>query len=353
MDISVVILNWNGLNLLKTYLESVVKYSKIDGLEVEVVIADNGSTDESLLFVKNKFPFLRIIALDKNYGFAQGYNEALKNIVSKYVVLLNSDVQVVENWLLPLYKAMEEDDKHSFNKNSGRLVAVQPKILSYNNKKFFEHAGAAGGFIDFLGYPFCRGRVMNSLEEDKGQYDSPVDIFWASGACLFIRTKDYKRVGGLDPLFFAHMEEIDLCWRLNSRGYRIACIPSSRVYHLGGATLEKSNPQKTFLNYRNNLLMIYKNVFGFNYHLIMFIRFFMDYLSLCIFLLKGMKGDAKAVFKARKAFLRLKKIEKKNRFYNKKNRTCKNIKTLYKGSVVLNYYILKKRMNGYKRIFNA
>ena len=245
MKVSVVILNWNGCDMLRTFLPSVVRYSEGEG--VEVCVADNGSTDTSVSLLQQEFPSVRTIVLDQNYGFADGYNWALQQVDAEYVVLLNSDVEVTEHWLEPMIAYL---DAHP------EVAACQPKIRSQRQKEYFEYAGAAGGFIDKYGYPFCRGRIMGVVEKDEGQYDTVIPVFWATGAALFIRHTDYVNVGGLDGRFFAHMEEIDLCWRLRSRNREIVCVPQSIVYHVGGATLKKENPRKTFLNFRNNLVML-------------------------------------------------------------------------------------------------
>jgi len=296
MKCSVVILNWNGAEMLRKYLPSVVQYcpatisgnTSAAGIETEVVVADNGSTDESLQVLAKEFPTVKTIVLDRNYGFAEGYNRALEQIDSEYVVLLNSDVEVTENWLTPLLDYLETHPN---------TAAVQPKIRSWVHKDRFEHAGAAGGFVNALGYPYCRGRVLWNVEEDKGQYDTIVKVHWTSGACMCVRTQVYKECGGLDAAFFAHMEEIDLCWRMRNAGYLLACVPQSVVYHLGGGSLNYESPRKTYLNHRNNLLMIYKNhkhPFG-----VLFVRFFLDYAAAFFYLLQGRWGAFKAVFQAR------------------------------------------------------
>lgn len=244
---AVVILNWNGRKFLKKFLPDVIKFSKKDA---EVIVADNASTDDSVAVLKADFPEIRIIENKSNGGFAKGYNQALKLIDAEYYILLNSDIEVTENWINPVIELMESD------KN---IAACQPKIRSYHEKEKFEYAGAAGGFIDKFGYPFCRGRIFQSLEEDKGQYDDTVEIFWATGAALFIRAELYHKLGGMDDDFFAHMEEIDLCWRLKNEGYKIMYCPKSTVYHVGGGTLPTSSSWKTYLNFRNNFFLIYKN----------------------------------------------------------------------------------------------
>jgi GT2 family glycosyltransferase len=289
--ISVVILNWNGVGMLQKFLPKVVECSAMEG--VEVCVADNASTDESVSYLQANFPNVRLIVLDKNYGFAEGYNRALEQVEAEYVVLLNSDVEVTPHWLEPLVEYM---DTHP------EVAACQPKICSERNKEYFEYAGAAGGYLDKYGYPFCRGRIFDVVEKDEGQYDTVSSVFWATGAALFIRLKDYWEAGGLDGRFFAHMEEIDLCWRLRSRGRGIVCIPRSVVYHVGAATLKKENPRKTFLNFRNNLLMLYKNLPEKELKKVMFIRGLLDWVATFVFLLKGDGKNARAVWQARKEF---------------------------------------------------
>ena len=292
--VSVVILNWNGAAMLQKFLPGVIKYSQGEG--VEVCVADNGSTDESVVWLQAHCPDVRLIVLDKNYGFADGYNKALEQVEAEYVVLLNSDVEVTPHWLEPMVAYM---DAHP------EVVACQPKIRAERNKEYFEYAGAAGGYIDKYGYPFCRGRIFDVVEKDNGQYDTVAPIFWATGAALFIRLKDYREAGGLDGRFFAHMEEIDLCWRLRSRGRGIVCIPQSVVYHVGAATLKKENPRKTFLNFRNNLLMLYKNLPEKDLKKVLLVRGVLDGVAVLVFLLKGEMGAAKAVLQARREFNRI------------------------------------------------
>ncbi len=289
--LSIVILNWNGAAMLREFLPSVIAHSRGEG--IEVCVADNASTDNSLEVMRQEFPDVRLILLDKNYGFAEGYNRALAEVDAEYCLLLNSDVEVTEGWLTPMLDYM---DAHP------EVAACQPKIRSYHRRAEFEHAGACGGFMDKYGYPFCRGRMMDTVEEDKGQYDTTVPVLWATGAALFIRTADYREAGGLDARFFAHMEEIDLCWRLRSRGRGIVCIPQSVVYHVGGATLNKANPRKTYLNFRNNLLMLYKNLPEEELRPVMRMRGCLDMLAALQFLLKGEWGNVRAVFRARKDY---------------------------------------------------
>jgi hypothetical protein len=293
---SVIILNWNGAEMLRTYLPSVVKSLQPSAVSVQLYVADNGSTDNSMEVLKNEFPTVKTIVLDKNYGFAEGYNRAIDQVDSDYVVLLNSDVETPEGWLTPLLDYMEAHPD---------VAAVQPKIHSWKRRSYFEHAGAAGGYINWLGYPYCRGRKLWKVEEDKGQYDSFADIEWTSGACMCVRTKVYKELGGLDASFFAHMEEIDLCWRMRNKGWRLVCVPTSTVYHLGGGSLHYDNPRKNYLNHRNNLLMIYKN----KQHPggVLFIRFFLDYVAAFFYLLQGRPASFLAVFNARHDYLVMRK----------------------------------------------
>ena len=292
--VSVVILNWNGAGMLRKFLPGVVEHSQGEG--VEICVADNASTDDSRELLRKEFPGVRLIELAVNYGFAEGYNRAFQQVEAEYVVLLNSDVEVTPGWLLPLCTYM---DAHP------ETAACQPKLRSERNKECFEYAGAAGGYLDIYGYPFCRGRIFDVVEEDKGQYDSVASVFWASGAALFIRLKDYREVGGLDGRFFAHMEEIDLCWRLGSRGRGLVCVPQSVVYHVGAATLKKESPRKTFLNFRNNLLMLYKNLPEAELKRVLRIRGLLDIVAMVVFFLKGEKENAKAVIQARKEFKQL------------------------------------------------
>ena len=292
---SVIILNWNGAQMLRTYLPSVVKANG-EGLKANVIVADNGSTDESLQVLREEFPNVKTIVLDKNYGFAEGYNRAIDQIESDYVVLLNSDVETPEGWLDPLLDYLEAHPE---------VAAVQPKVRSWKQREKFEHAGAAGGYLSWLGYPYCRGRKFGKVEEDKGQYDSIAEVDWTTGACMCVRTSIYKELGGLDAAFFAHMEEIDLCWRMRNKGWKLACVPQSTVYHLGGGSLSYDNPRKTYLNFRNNLLMIYKNR-RFPW-CVLTMRFFLDYAAAMMFLVTGKSGSAKAVCKARQDYRKMRK----------------------------------------------
>ena len=290
-SVAVVILNYNGVEHLQRFLPGVVRHT-----DAEVIVADNGSTDDSVQLLRREFPSVRLVALERNYGFAEGYNRALEQVEAEYVVLLNSDVEVTEHWLRPLLLHLESHPG---------VAACQPKVRSWHRRDHFEYAGAAGGFIDRYGYPFCRGRLMGEVEKDCGQYDTVAPVFWATGAALFIRRADYLEAGGLDGRFFAHMEEIDLCWRLRSRGHNVVCLPSSSVYHVGGATLKKDNPHKTFLNFRNNLLMLYKNLPEKELRRVMCVRACLDYVAAAFFFLKADFHNAHAVIEARKEYLRL------------------------------------------------
>jgi len=317
---------------MEQFLPSVVANSPSE--IADVIVADNGSTDDSIVMLQNKFPSVGIITLDKNYGFAEGYNQALKQIDTEYSVLLNSDVEVTPGWL---------DSPITTLDNDKTIACVQPKIRAQRNKEYFEYAGAAGGYIDKYGYPFCRGRILHIVEKDYGQYDSPTDILWASGACLFIRTEIYKKEGGLDANFFAHQEEVDMCWRLRSRGYRLVCEPQSVVYHVGGATLEMESPRKTFLNFRNSLLMVYKNSEEKDLKHVMRCRFWLDYIAAAKFLLTGYPQNAKAVYNARKEFFRLKPAYITIREENKNKRIIQSLPELLKKSLILLFYAKGKK----------
>ena len=294
MKCSVIILNWNGAEMLRRYLPSVVEHTQIEGCEI--IVADNGSTDNSLQVLKEEFAQVKTIVLDKNYGFAEGYNRAIEQVDSQYVVLLNSDVEVTDGWLMPLLSYLDEHYE---------VAAVQPKILSWTHRDRFEHAGAAGGFLSALGYPYCRGRFFTRVEQDKGQYDTPIDVDWTSGACMCVRTRVYKDLGGLDADFFAHMEEIDLCWRMRNARWRLVCLPQSKVYHLGGGSLNYDNPRKNYLNHRNNLLMIRKNMRW--PQAVLFVRFFLDYAAALLYLVQGRPKSTKAVYEARHDYCKMAK----------------------------------------------
>jgi hypothetical protein len=293
-DLAIVILNWNGLKHLKTYIPSVVNHSG----NTRVILADNNSTDDSVEYIKTNYPTIEIVKNESNGGFAKGYNDALKKVDAKYLCLLNSDVEVTPNWTEAPLKLLVDNP----------LVAItQPKIKSYHNKEYFEYAGAGGGFIDSLGYPFCRGRIFNSLEKDLGQYDDVKDIFWATGACMFIKSDIFNDLGGFDENYFAHMEEIDLCWRAKNKGYEIKYTGESTVYHLGGGTLSNINPKKTFLNFRNSLLTLFKNEPQQTKRKVIFLRMVLDGVAGIKFLLEGKPKHLIAILKAHASYYQLKK----------------------------------------------
>ncbi len=329
--VAVVILNWNGKKLMEEFLPSVVAYSPE---WAEIIVADNASSDGSLEMLEKRFPSVGIIRLDRNYGFAEGYNRALREINTEYCVLLNSDVEVTPHWIEIPIQTMDADPS---------VACVQPKIRAQRNKDYFEYAGAAGGYLDKYGYPFCRGRVLHVVEKDEGQYDTTAEILWATGACLFIRTAVYKEAGGLDAGFFAHQEEIDLCWRLRSRGYRLLCTPQSVVYHVGGATLNAENPRKTFLNFRNSLLMLYKNSLEKDLKQVMLVRFWLDYIAAAKFALEGHFANAKAIYEARKAFRQLKPSYAPKRKINLEKQVLGNIPELRRESLILSFYLKGKK----------
>ncbi len=325
--VAIVILNWNGRKMLAKYLPNVVEYSRQDA---EVWVADNCSSDDSVLLLETQFPQVKTIVLEQNFGFADGYNRALRQVEAEYYVLLNSDVEVSHHWLTPLIEFM---DSHP------RAAACQPKLLSEQDKDSFEYAGACGGFLDRYGYPFCRGRLFSTVERDTGQYDYQQEILWATGACMMIRSRDYWEAGGLDGRFFAHNEEIDLCWRLRLAGRKIYCIPESEVYHVGGGTLPKSNPMKTFLNFRNNLTMLYKNLSDRELKGVMRARWFLDYLAAFeMLVLQRNWGDFKAVFKARRAFKAWRADFDSDRLRIQSARVEEEIPQIYPGSVLWQYY---------------
>ena len=326
--VAIVILNWNGAKMLHQYLPIVLNYSRD---EATVYVADNASTDDSLDLLHRDFPECKTIVLDKNWGFADGYNKALRKIDAEYYLLLNSDIEVTHHWLTPLIEFM---DVHP------EVAACQPKLLSIYNKDMFEYAGASGGYIDRDGYPVWRGRIFETVEEDNGQYDYATDILWATGAALMIRSKDYWNVGGLDGRFFAHNEEIDLCWRLRISGRRIYCLPESFVYHVGGGTLPKSNPMKTFLNFRNNLTMLYKCLPDEELHHVMRVRWFLDYLAAWeMLILKHNWGDFKAIFRARRAFKRWRKDFDADRERIQTTRTEERVPQRRPFSLLWQYYV--------------
>lgn len=323
---AVVILNWNGRSMLERFLPSVVEHSKAD-----VIVADNGSTDDSISFLKQQYPQLRLILFDRNHGFAEGYNRALAAIEGyEYYVLLNSDVECTEGWVEALETLMDA---------SPDVAVCQPKLLMYDQKDTFEYAGGAGGFIDSYGYPFCRGRLFNSLEQDHGQYDNPCDVFWATGAALMVRASVWHRLGGLDGDFFAHMEEIDFCWRVHNAGYRVAYCPWAVLYHVGGGTLPKSNPFKTQLNFRNNLSMLYKNLPSRRRWWVLTTRMWLDRVAAVKFLLEGHRGEYLAVRKAHKEYRNWKPQLKAKRT----SIAPHDVACVYRGPLLLDYYLFGRR----------
>ena len=326
--VAIVILNWNGQAMLEKYMPSVLQYSKD---EATVYVADNASTDQSMEMLRQHFPGVKLIQLEKNWGFAEGYNKALKQVDAEYYLLLNSDIEVTHHWLTPMTEYLD---------NHPDVAACQPKLLSIFDKDRFEYAGASGGYLDHFGYPFCRGRIFETVEEDNGQYDYATDILWATGAALMIRSKDYWEAGGLDGRFFAHNEEIDLCWRLRIRGRRIVCLPESYVYHVGGGTLPKGNPMKTFLNFRNNLTMLYKCLPEENLKRVMRWRWWLDYLAAWeMLILKRNVGDFKAVYRARRAFKRWRKDFETDRKAIQASRVAKEIPERRAFSLLWQYYV--------------
>ena len=325
--VAVVILNWNGRHHLEQFLPFVTRSTYPN---LEIIVGDNASTDDSLTFLKNHYPNIRIIRNKENYGFAGGYNAVLAQVQADYFVLLNSDVEVTAGWIEPVIQLMESDR---------RIAAAQPKLLSFQKRNFFEYAGAAGGFLDVLGYPFCRGRIFDAVEEDLGQYNDSTEVFWATGAALFIKRNCWQEVNGLDADFFAHMEEIDLCWRLKHRGYRVMYCGESTVYHLGGGTLQAESPYKTYLNFRNNLVMLQKNMGFLQSIVVIFIRLWLDLVTLLKFLADRKPANARSINKAHTNFFR-------NLIKTHKKRTSAanfNSAGIYRGSVVWQYFIRKKR----------
>ena len=326
---AVVVLNWNGKAWLEKFLPTLVKHSQV----ATVFVADNASTDGSVSFVKDNFPTVKVIVNTKNGGYAKGYNDALKQIDTEYFVLINSDIEVTDGWLSPIISLMDSDKQ---------IASCQPKILDYNSKTKFEYAGASGGFIDNLGYPFCRGRIFDFLEEDKGQYNDTIEVFWATGACLFVRAEHYNEVDGLDEDFFAHQEEIDLCWRLKNKGFKVMVEPKSVVYHVGGGTLNAGSPFKTYLNFRNNLFMLFKNLPTSSLFTIIPMRLVLDGVAALTFLNKE-KGleHVLAIAKAHISF-----------YFAIPNLIAKHQKINQKNSLVgkMNWSILvKNKINGIKQ----
>ena len=323
---AVVILNWNGRGMLERFMPSVVEHSRA----ADIIVADNGSTDDSVAFVRANYPQVRLILFDENHGFAEGYNRALEQVDADYYVLLNSDVECTPGWIEGVVEMMEQ---------SPDIAVVQPKLLMYDRKDTFEYAGGAGGFIDSYGYPFCRGRLFSTLEQDHGQYDNPCDIFWATGAAMFVRSEVWRMLGGLDGDFFAHMEEIDFCWRVHNAGFRVAYCPRSTVYHVGGGTLPKSNPFKTELNFRNNLSMLYKNLPDRRRWRVLATRLWLDRVAAVKFLLEGHRGEYLAVRKAHREYRAWRgDLRRKREAIKPKQVPC-----VYQGNLLVEYYLLRRR----------
>ncbi|MBQ0024162.1 MAG: glycosyltransferase family 2 protein [Bacteroidales bacterium] len=328
LDVAIVILNWNGEKMLRRFLPALVRSISSDNCFV--VVADNGSTDGSISYLESEFPQVRTIRFDENSGFTGGYNRALREIDADYYVLLNSDVETPQGWLDALVSFMEE------NPDAG---ICQPKILSEVSRDKFEYAGAAGGFIDRYGYPFCRGRILSSVEKDCGQYDSPLECFWATGACLMIRSSLFHHLGGFDESFFAHMEEIDLCWRAKLLGYHVWCVPQSYVFHVGGGTLPANSPRKLYLNYRNNLLMLHKNLPESIRSRRIFIRQCLDGAAAAVYLLTGKWRYFRAVVKAHSDFRKMRASLDESPFDEERNNVG-----YYPHSIVLKYILSRGRL---------
>ena len=329
MKVKIVILNWNGRAHLERFLPSVVAHSG----EASVVVADNGSNDDSVLFLREHYPQVELLQLDQNYGFAEGYNRALSRIEADCYVLLNSDVEVEEGWLNPLVARLAADEK---------VAALAPKIISYERKSDFEYAGAAGGFIDCFGYPFCRGRILDTIEKDQGQYDTAREVFWASGACMVVRADLFHKLGGFDGDFFAHMEEIDLCWRMQLAGYRVMVEPRSRVFHLGGGTLPNNSARKLYLNYRNNLSMLFKNLSRRSLLPVLFARMVLDGMSAMVFLLQRRPDFFKVVFRAHMDLYDALNTLRIKRRVIQQSRIASSSSYIYKGSIILRHALGKR-----------
>ena len=327
---AVVILNWNGLRYLQEFLPSVVENSS----GCEIIVADNASTDASVPFLQEHFPQVRIIQFQKNHGFCEGYNLALRQVQAKYYVLLNSDVAVTPNWTVPIIDLLESDDS---------IAICQPKINAQHHPGMFEYAGAGGGMIDSLGYPFCRGRIFETLEEDNGQYNDVQEMFWATGACMFVRAYVFNLLGGLEPAFFAHMEEIDFCWRAKNAGYKVMYNGHSQVFHVGGGTLHKSNPHKTFLNFRNGLAMLYKNLPSGELIPVVSLRILLDWVAAFRMLLAGETADARAVLDAHTDLLRKNAYWRRRRNEQRPKGNFMHMTGIFKGSIVWEYFIRQKR----------
>ncbi len=325
--IAVVILNWNGQEFLRKFLPSVVKFS-ID--DAEIIVADNASTDDSIKVLETEFPQVRIIKNETNSGFSSGYNNALKHVKAKYYVLINSDLEVTKNWINPVIDLMESDEN---------IAVCQPKIKSYHEKEMFEYAGAAGGFLDKYGYPFCRGRIFQSMEKDEGQYNDVCEIFWASGSSFFVKAELFNKYGGFDGDFFAHMEEIDLCWRLKNEGFKIMYCPDSTVFHVGGGTLPKSLSKKTYLNFRNNFILMYKNLPYGRVIRTIIARLILDAVAGMKFLSQGDYKDSLAVMRAHIFFYRrLRTTRAKRKLISHRQVSC-----LYNSNIVFEHFMWKKK----------
>ena len=329
--VKVVILNWNGMEHLKRFLPSVIATTPPD---IGIVVADNGSDDGSPEMLAEVFPGVEIIALNSNYGFAKGYNIALAQIEADYFILLNSDVETTAGWCEPLVSALDSNPE---------LIAVSPKILSYTRKEYFEYAGASGGFIDMFGYPFCRGRILSGTEKDEGQYDDERYVFWSSGACMACRKELFAQLGGFDEQFFAHMEEIDLCWRVQSQGYRVGVEPRSMVYHLGGGTLPNNSPRKIYLNYRNSLAMLYKNLPRRRLVFVFAVRTVLDILSSAVYLFKGQFDFFKNVYKAHRDFYRWRNNGLKKKRTEIQAGATIEPEGIYRGSIILRYFFVSRK----------
>ena len=328
--VAVIILNWNGEKLLREFLPSVV--ANTDTSIADVIVADNGSTDGSRELLRKDFPQVKLLEFDENLGFAGGYNRALRETGYRYTLLLNSDVETPAGWLTPLHNFMEAHPD---------AAACQPKILSYKQKEKFEYAGAAGGFIDRNGYPYCRGRIFDTVEDDNGQYDIPVEVFWATGAALMVRTDLYEKAGGLDERFFAHMEEIDLCWRLLLMGHTLWCVPASHVYHLGGGSLPAANPRKTYLNFRNNLLLLHKNLPAADLRGALLRRRLLDTVAWAKFILTLDLPNASAILRAHRDFRRMRREYTTHPPVNLLTRSTD--RRTRRPDILLSYFIKRKR----------
>ena len=328
LQTAIVILNWNGRKYLQDFLPFVLKFNPDSA---KIYIADNASTDDSIEFMKTNFPEVELIELKENYGYAKGYNEALKQIDAKYYILLNSDIEVTDNWVEPIINYLE---KHS------DVAACQPKIKSWHQPEFFEYAGAGGGYIDYLGYPFCRGRIFQELEKDTGQFDDVQEVFWASGACLFVKSEVFHELGGFDEDFFAHMEEIDFCWRAKNKDYKIVYHPESTVFHIGGGTLPKSNSRKTYLNFRNNFCLLYKNIPQNRLFTTFLLRMILDGIAAFKFLINGSYRNLAAVFKAHMYFYKnLPRLIRKRKALKQKQ-----VSGIYKKNIAFEHFIRGKKL---------